>query len=226
MTKKNLWCKSIYLPLLFACIPLTACTPEKAKALRSGAVQFKTESIACIDAINVMHQKELEAPPRTAEEIQEEFINNILSSDSSIILPNEVGFALEPYAPPPLGEQWQEFTNKLNTQYISFANIYDDLESGSFTATESVQESAEYAEILTIQMAGFTQSINDNPPVLLQYRTAIAADLTRLKNQYQVGVSADEKQEIRNAATDLLTEWQRVKTQEEELRDGKDSGRG
>ena len=68
-------------------------------------------------------------------------------------------------------------------------------------------------------MAGFTQNINDNPPVLFQYRTAIAADLTRLKKQYQTGVSADEKEVIRDAAVNLLAEWQRVKIQEEELRD-------
>ena len=219
MTKnKIILYKQIYLPLLLACFALTSCTPEKAKALRLGAVQFKAESFACIDAINMMHQKELEAPPRTSEEINEEFIENILSSDSSIILPSEVDLALDPYTPPPVGEKWQEFTDKLTVQYTSFSNIYNDLEQGSFTATESVKKSAKFAEDLTIQMAGFTDIIIDNPPIILQHRSNIAANLTKLKNKHQNGISTDENQEIRSAAIDLLTQWQQVKVQEEELK--------
>ncbi len=56
-----------------------------------------------------------------SEEIKEEFIDNILSADSSKILASEVDFALDPYAPHLVGEKWQEFTDKLSTQYTSFA---------------------------------------------------------------------------------------------------------
>ncbi|MEL6438535.1 MAG: hypothetical protein AAFQ80_04685 [Cyanobacteria bacterium J06621_8] len=224
MTKKNLFnlfYKPIYLPLLLAGMALSGCTPEKAKALRLGAVQFQAESIACIDAINTMHQKELEAPPRTSKEIEEEFIKNILSSDSTILDSEEIALALDPYSVNiSTGEKWQEFIDKLSVQYASFSNIYNDLEQGSFLAAESVEKSAKHAGNLTIQMAGFTQIISDNPPILLQYRSDIAANLTILKNRYQSGVSADEKQEIRSATIDLLTQWQQVKVQEEELKDG------
>ncbi len=215
---KILFDKRIYLPLLLACFPLSSCTPEKAKALRLGAVQFQAESLACVSAINTMHLKELEPPPRTSEEISQEFVENILSSDSPQILPSEVDFALDPYAPPAVGKKWQEFTDKLTAQYTSFANIYDDLEQGSFTATESVKRSAKFAEDLTIQMAGFTEIIIDNPPVLLQYRSDIATNLTKLKDKYQNSISSNEDQEIRSAAIDLLAQWQQVKIQEEELK--------
>jgi hypothetical protein len=93
-------------------LTLSICTPEKAKALRIGAVQFNAESFACIDAIDTMRQRELEPPPRTSEEARENFINNILNSDSEIVDSDEIEFARNPNAVnlnPEVEDKWIAF---------------------------------------------------------------------------------------------------------------------
>lgn len=186
--RKNLLYKRIYLPLLLFCLPLSSCTPEKARALRLGAVQFKAESISCIDSIENMHKQELEPPPRSQELINQEFIESLFAEDdSNIINIDDIEHALEPNKvnlSKEANQKWQDFINKLTLQYSSFAAIYSDLEQGSFFAQESIVKSEEYAKDLTIQMAYFANLINKHPPVLLQYRTDIAVEFTKLKRKY------------------------------------------
>ncbi len=64
--------------ILFIGIILWSCTPEKARALRTAAVQFKVEAFAAINAIDRMAKQETAAPPRTETEATEEFVKNIL----------------------------------------------------------------------------------------------------------------------------------------------------
>jgi hypothetical protein len=142
--------------LLLVTITLSGCTPEKAKALRIGAVQFKSESLACIDAINTMRQRELEPPPRTTEEAKNDFIHNILISDSPLIDDEEIEFAPNPNAihiDPEVEKKWTALISDMNSQYNSFAAIYERVEQGSFLAAESVKNAAKYADTLTLQMA-------------------------------------------------------------------------
>ena len=241
MKNRILLYRRIYcFPLLLLCFILSSCTPEKAKALRLGAVQFKSESLACIDSIDNMHKQEWEPPPRSTKKVREEFISNILISDSKNIFPEEIDFALDPYKVDlnsRINEDWQKFTSNITLQYSLFASIYDDLERGSFLAQESVAKSKEYASKLTIQMASFAQLIDQYPPVLLQYRTDIAAKLTDLKDQFQNEVSSEEFQEISTSedfqqiitneefqqisvsASELMDQWQQVKIQEQTLKD-------
>ena len=179
-------------------LTLSSCTPEKAKALRLGAVQFKAESFACIDAIDTMRQRELEPLPRTSEEARKNFIDNILISDSKLIDEEEIEFARNPDAieiDPEVEKKWATFISNMNTQYGSFAAIYDHVEQGSFLAAEPVKNSAKYADKLTLQMAAFANTIDEAPPELLQYRTDIAAQLTQLKRDYQKEVANGASEE-------------------------------
>jgi hypothetical protein len=223
---KQLQKSSISFFLALVTISLSGCTPEKAKALRIGAVQFKSESLACIVAIDTMRQKELEAPARTSEAAKNDFINNILISDKPLIDDEEIEFARNTntvHLAPEVEEKWTNFISDMNTQYSSFAAIYDNLEQGSFLAAESVENSAEYADKLTLQMAAFANSIEKAPPELLQYRTDIAAQLTQLKGDYQKeverGASDASLQPFRVRAGELLDQWEEVELQEQELRD-------
>jgi hypothetical protein len=207
-------------------LTLSSCTPEKAKALRIGAVQFKAESFACIDVIDTMRQRELEPPPRTSEEVRKDFIDNILISDSQILDSDEIELARNPniiHIDPEVENKWIAFISEMKTQYSSFAAIYDHVEQGSFLAAESVKNSAKYADKLTLQMAAFANTIDKAPPELLQYRTDIAAQLTQLKQDYQIesknGVSEETLEPFRVQAGELLARWEEVELQEKELRD-------
>ena len=209
---------------LILSILLSSCTPEKAKAVRIGAVQFKNESFACLDAIDAMHQKELEPPPRSQIKVQQEFIDNILNSDSPIIKPEEIELARNPNTvkiDATTEKAWQSFLGQMKEQYSNFAAIYDQLEAGSFLATDAVRRSETYAEKLTVQMAAFAKVTLENPPQLIQYQTDISVRLTQLKRQYQElkasGRQDANLQAIKQQAAELLGEWEQVKQQEQTL---------
>ena len=220
MILKRFWFPSSVLILSFI---LSSCTPEKARALRISAVQFKAESFACIDAIDAMRQRELEPSLRSPAEAQKTFIDNILMSNSSIILPEEVEFARNPdvvVIEPETERAWQGFVGELREQYGAFAAIYDRLEAGSYLAAEAVSQSAEHAENLTLQMAAFAKELAEHPPVLLQSRTDVSAKLTRLKREYQQlanHASEERLQPIRQQAGELLGEWEQINQQEQAL---------
>jgi hypothetical protein len=229
---KQLQKSSISFFLALVTISLSGCTPEKAKALRVGAVQFKSESLGCIVAIDTMRQKELEAPARTAEEAHNDFVNNILGlndvhdeaieEDDDLSIEEEIELARYPNAfhlDPGVEEKWATFVSDMNNQYSSFAAIYENLEQGSFLAAEPVENSAEYADKLTLQMAAFANSIEKAPPELIQYRADIAFQLIELKQEVADGASDENLEQIKTKAGELLDRLEKVELQEQELRD-------
>lgn len=221
---KILYCSWVRSSILLISLALSSCTPEKARALRIGAVQFKAESFACINGIDTMRQRELEPPPQLQAEAQREFVNNILTSDSPIILPDEIELARSSNAvtlEPSTEKAWANFVNRMKEQYGAFAAIYDRLEAGSYLAAEAVSKSAEHSENLTVQMAAFAKVLAENPPLLIQSRTDISAKLTRLKQEYQqrLASNADDPslQLLRQQAGEHLNEWEQVASAEQEL---------
>lgn len=234
--------------LLLASSGLGGCTPEKARALASAAVQFRVESLAAIDAIDTMRRRELEPPPRSQTDVRNTFINSVLNYRAGVgdldngLTPQIVDLAIDPYAvtlDDATNQDWNNFIAKLRNQYITFASIYDQLEGGSFLATDAVRNSAQQAKLLTLQMAYFSLCIDAHPPQLLQYRSAIVADLEKLRQTYQqqqqevetlrqagiqVGGSDDrleqlltQQRQIQDQTGALMEQWQQVKLTEQRL---------
>ncbi len=205
---------------------LSGCTPEKARALSIAAVQFKVESLSAVDAIDLLMDKELESPPRTNSEINEEFANRILAIPTEEkneagemveveIDSGEIEQALDPYTVKLDDDYLQkrnEFKNKLRKHYIAFADIFKDLEGGSFFAKKAVKASAPHAKDLTLQMAAFAKSINSNPPILLQYRSAITVEIEKVREDTEI---TEEKKKSRLIA--LKEEWDLIKAKELDL---------
>lgn len=167
--------------LLFVGLMLSGCTPEKAGALSNAAVQFKVKSLEAVGAILLLMDKELESPPRTNSEINEEFVKKILElEDGTLITSYAVKTAIDPYSAPldkEILREQEKFKNKLRKHYIAFADIFEDLEGGSFFAKKAVKASAPHAKKLTLQMAALAKSISSNPPILVQYRNAITVEI-------------------------------------------------
>lgn len=138
--------------ILITSIFLSGCTPEKARVIRLAAIQFKAESLAAIQAIEQMHQREMTPPPLSQTALRNNAVNNILTSKNEIVLPQDLDFLIDPDKPqidPKAQVAWQAFMNKMNAQYTTLAAIYDEVESGSLLATDAVKKSAEHARILT-----------------------------------------------------------------------------
>jgi hypothetical protein len=206
-------------------VTLSGCTSEKARSLRLAAVQFKNESLAAIEAIEAMHQRELAPPARSPAQVRSEFINNILEANSEIS-EQDVELAINPDAPTldsTTQEPWQVFINKMNAQYEALAAIYDEVEGGSLLASKAVQKSAEHAKNLTLQMAAFATVIDKHPPMLIQERIIVVADLDTLRQEYQqkkqTGESNENLQPLRDKAGELLDKWQQIAINEQKLRD-------
>lgn len=76
--------------------------------------------------------------------------------------------------------EWDTFVADMSSQYGQFEAIFNNLESGSYLAAKVVKKSAEPAQILIVQMALFADTINENPPKLYRYQTAIVVMLRNL----------------------------------------------
>ena len=214
--------------VLIASLSLGGCSVEKARALQGAAVQFKTESLAAIDAIDQMRQRELEAPPRSQSEIRQGFISRVLNSkvdlNSAVI-----DLAIDPFQPPKVAE-WDDFIVDLRSQYEGFASIFDKLNSGALISQAEAKQSAEYARTLTVQMALLADAINKNPPMLGQYRSRTIVKLKKLRQDYQTLLTRlkagdgsetqqmnQRKSDLENQAGELMNEWQQIKQEEQKL---------
>ncbi|MBW4691159.1 MAG: hypothetical protein KME27_05265 [Lyngbya sp. HA4199-MV5] len=210
---------------------LTGCNVEKARAIQGAAIQFKSESLAAIQAIDDMRKQELEPPPRSPNDIRSEFVTGILNSRSEIN-GNLIDLAIDPYKPPD-DPQWNTFTADLRNQYETFAAIFDKLDAGSLVAVDEVRQSAEHAKTLTVQMALFADAVSKNPPVLYRYRNTIVVKLRKQRQTYQTlqaqlkanhgsidaspQASRDKLRDIENQVGEAMGEWQQVKQQEQKL---------
>ena len=146
----------------------SGCTPEKARALQTAATQFRAESLAAVNYIEILMKKETAPVPRSETAASEEFADFILRLKSDQPLTeNAIRLALDPYAvtpDPQLEKDRADFLASLRLQYSTFASLFDDLDRGSFFARDAVKKSEPYAEKLTLQMAAFAQSISKDPP--------------------------------------------------------------
>lgn len=210
---------------------LNGCNTEKARSLQGAALQFRTEAITAIEAIDTMRKRELEAPPRSPAEIRQTSINNILNSRSDLNA-RVIDLAIDPYRPPKVPE-WDAFISDLKNQYEGFAEIFDEIDRRSVVSKDEVKKSAEYAKTLTVQMALLAKAISENPPVLTQYRTAVIVRLRKIRQDYQTvqtkikngDFGANEsvqqlnqrKTDLENQTGDLLGQWQQIKQEEQKL---------
>ncbi len=220
--------------VLIASLSLGGCSIEKARALQGAAVQFKTESLAAIDAIDQMRQRELEAPPRSQSEIRQGFISRLLNSKVDLNS-TVIDLAIDPFQPPKVAE-WDDFIIDLRSQYEGFASIFDKLNSGTLISQSEAQQSAEYARRLTVQMALLADAINKNPPMLGQYRSRTIVKLKKLRQDYQTLLTRlkakesgnfdgtetlqqmnQRKSDLENQAGELMNEWQQTKQEEQKL---------
>jgi hypothetical protein len=217
--------------LVAGSLSLGGCSVEKARALQGAAVQFKTESLTAIDAIDAMRQRELEAPPRSQVDVRQGFINRILNSRVELNS-RVIDLAIDPFQPPRVAE-WEDFITDLRGQYEGFSAIFDKVNSGTVVSREEVKKSAEYARTLTVQMALLADAINKNPPVLNQYRAGVIVRLRKLRQDYQTlltrlkngNLAAGEtlqslsqrKSEMENQTGELMGEWQQIKQEEQRL---------
>lgn len=201
--------------LLVVALGLSACTPEKARALKTAVVQFRGESLAAVNQIEVLLRKETEAPPRSQAATTEEFVKNVLSSQKPQLTADDIRLASDPYAVAPDPEveaRRAEFLGELRSQYATFASIFDEIEGGSFLARDAVTRSNEPARKLTLQMAAFAESISRFPPQLLQYRSALLQKINDTRKDANL-TDAEKRRRL----AEMLDEWRTLEATEAEL---------
>jgi hypothetical protein len=215
--------------LIISSLSLGGCSVEKARALQGAATQFRNESLLAVNAIDAMRLKELEPPDRSASDVRQGFINRILNSRvdlNSAVL----DLAIDPYQPPKVAK-WDEFIVDLRGQYEGFSSIFDKLDSGRPIDVGEVKKSAEYARVLTVQMALLADAIAKNPPRLNQYRAVTIIRLKKLRQEYQTVQAklkngtgnetlqqlTQRKSELENQTGEAMSEWLQIKQEEKKL---------
>lgn len=213
--------RSRYLFITLVCLGLASgCSVEKARTLQAAASQFRNESLAAIDAIDHLRQRELEPPPRSGAATRQETIRKLLNSRSPMNA-DLIELALDPVRPP-RDRQWEQFITELKSQYDGFAAIFDRLEGGSLVGNQDVKQSAAYAQRLTVQMALFADSLQKNPPMLVRHRSWVIGNLRQARRDYQQLVTdqvatAQRQTELENQTGEWLNEWQRIRQEEQKI---------
>jgi hypothetical protein len=218
---------------LFTTLTLTSCSEEKARSLQAASLQFRTESLAAIDAIDNLRKRELEPAPRSATEVRQSFVNRLLNSKSELN-GDLIDLAIDPFRAPKV-EEWDNFVKDLKSQYAGFSAIFAQLEGGTLVGVGEVKKSAEYAKTLTVQMALLSDAIAANPPVFTQSRSRVVIRLKQVRQDYQTtqaklqareaGATTAEtlpqltnrRQDLENQAAELMGQWQQIKLDEQQL---------
>jgi hypothetical protein len=203
--------------ILCICLSLFGCA-GKARTLRLGVTQFEVESIAAVDAIDEMRKKEIAPEERSPVESTNSFVDNVLNSKRSA--GPRIEKWLNPYKPTPnpiTEKEWVELIQNLKEQYLTFTRIFDEIERARFTGRAVVKESVPYIEKLVAQLAYFADAINKNPPQLLNRRSALIAELERMRKA--IGDTDPEKvpMETRNRIGEWREKWLMLMAEEKEL---------
>lgn len=159
---------------------LSAGCAQKAKTIQAGAAQFEVESIAAIERIDELRLKELQVPPRTADDVSKKVVDLILdpqNADKSIDR-KMLKLLADPFLTKSLEgeEEWQSFLHELRLQYTTFATTFAVLDRGSFFAAPAVKKTVPILDKLVAQMAAFGQSIMEHPAEFVRERAIIAAE--------------------------------------------------
>jgi hypothetical protein len=190
----------------------------KARTLHLGVTQFKVESIAAVDAIDEMRKKEIAPEERNPVESTNSFVDNVLKSKRSAV--GRVERWIDPFKPKPNPEtekEWAELIQNLKEQYLTFARIFDEIQRASFTGRAVVEESVPHIEKLVTQLAYFADAINQNPPQLLNRRSALIADLEKIRKTIGNTAAEDVPMETRNKIAEWREKWLMLMAAENEL---------
>jgi len=204
--------------LLLAGLLLGGCTAEKARALTAAATQFEVESLAAIDLLAEMGQKEQEAPPKSDTEAAADFFENVRDWERPLILPDQVEFLLDPDSETASEEAiqaWNELLDRLRVQYQTFASIYDRLEEGSYLAADAVEASRPHALVLSAQMVTIAKQIESAPPRFLKYRGSYTGELNLIKRA--LGEGSINEQTAQRQVAQVRERWLLMRQAEKEL---------
>lgn len=205
--------KTIVMLAVLACM-LAGCTAQKARALRNGAVQFKTEALAAVKLIDKTIDLEHAPEPRSRSGADSEFAKSIIDimNNKGEITAEAVDFARDPYSvsvDPETEEAQQQLVTSLYEQYSAFGDAFTDLEQGFLFSADAVEAAGPTAKRLTAQLVVFANVWSKTPPRFIQRRAAL---LIRLEN-----AAADEDlstEQKRKLLFELNEDWGKLLDEE------------
>ena len=156
---------------------------SKAKLIQAGAAQFENESLSAIEKIDQFRQKEIAATPLPPEKASAFFVKGIKASSGDISL-QALKVLTEPFdtTTPKSEAQWQAFLQQMRHQYTTFAATFASLDTGSVFAASDVKDTIPILDKLIGQMTAFSISIKKNPAEFIRERSAIAANLEKVRD--------------------------------------------
>ncbi len=204
----------VSLPLALGLLLISSCTPEKARALQAAATQFRIEALKAIGMIDEMRMREMAPPPRSQAEAVSDFVEGVMGT-SKPLTPAIITGLINPFeveTAENLVTEWDKRRGGLRAQYTEFASIFEMLEVGSYLAGEAVARSQSLVGDLTLQMVAFAKAISEHPPMLIQYRSQLIAEIEEIR-----GSELREEEEKRSQIAPFLDRWLELMNQEQEL---------
>jgi len=176
--------------LCICALGLIGCTKEKAQAIRLGAAHFRAEAHQALDTMERVARREIEAPPRTGTEADEEFLENLAALGPDDALDEQIlRLAIDPYAvdETEASAGRRAFFDKVRQSYARLEDVYEDLEAAHLFAAQPVSDSVPLVRKLTAQMLAMAKVWSERPPRLLQHRSAVVAAIDAVRADSSLG---------------------------------------
>ncbi len=193
---------------------LGACA-SKAKLIQTGAAQFESESLAAIQKMDDLRQREIASPPMSSQKASEFFVKAVKNSTAPIS-DATLNILMEPTKinAGKSDAQWQSFLQKLRMQHSAFTDTFRSLDRGSMLGASRVGETVPVLDKLIGQMAAMASSIRKNPAAFIGERAAIAAELERVRGSRPYNDITDMKLlDIERRLRDVVAAENRASTE-------------
>ncbi len=188
---------------LLCCVLLAAGCTAKAKAVQLGAAEFEASSLAVVDSIDTMRQRETAYVAFTDAEREDYFVAGATTPEGDYSFEQLLEDAQpEIVLGADVDGAWKAYLGQLRRDYTMFAAVFTNLDRGSLFASGIVDDAVPVLDQLLGQIAAVGQAVRDHPPRFLSARV----ELTERVREIAANTSfdADAKREL------LLVERERV----------------
>ncbi len=204
--------------LFVALTILSACSKEKAEAIKIAAENFRSDAVLAIDKINELFDQNISVAKFSDKKI-EKIISDLEGLDSSETAMNseilDEWSKEEHIGDASMAIHKEEF-RKIKKRFTTFEAMFTNLEKGSYFAKDAVKKAEKYAINLSLDLIHYSKTIKDNPFKNMSERVLI---IERIEEARLEENKKFQKVLRENVAKDIIAlEIRETKLKEEAIR--------
>lgn len=150
--------------LFFAMLTLSACSKEKAEAIKIAAENFRSDAVLAIDKVNKLFDQNISVAKFSEQKI-EKIVSDLEGLGSSETAINseilDEWFKEEHIGDVSNAIHKEEF-NKIKKRFTAFEAMFTNLEKGHYFAKDAVKKAEKYAINLSLDLIHYSKTLESN----------------------------------------------------------------